>query len=704
MKTTLLLSIVVASASLWNVAELQAATERCDVLVYGGNAPGIVAGIQAARLGKRVIVVEPSKHLGGLTTGGLGATDTGRKQTVGGIAREFYEHVATHYAKSESWKYESAESPSAAGQEHTPDPIAQKNGRSTRWTFEPHVAMDIVRRMLADAKLTVRFKQRIASVKKNGARLAEVRMDDGRVYEAAMFIDASYEGDLMAAAGVDYTWGRESNSRYGEMFNGVRPYYPPVRQFYLPVDPYREIGKAESGLLPGISSAVLKPVGEADQSCQAYNFRLCLTQVAENKRPWTKPDGYEAADYELPARFIAARVAAKQKLEVLDFFGPVMMPNRKSDVNNSGPFSTDWIGGNHDYPNADYRRREEIVRAHERYTRGLFWFLSSDPRVPAEYREAVNSWGLTKDEFPETGGWSPQLYIREARRMVADYVMTDRHCRGLDKAPDGVSLASYIIDSHQCNRVLRDGRIENEGDIGRGPAGPWAVSYRSIVPKRGQCDNLLVPVCISATHAAYGSIRMEPVFMMIAQASATAAIMAMDGSLAVQEVSYADLRRRLESDGLVVEWNEPLKLKYDTIDPRSLPGIVVDDREALAIGAWWLGGPDGFIGEGYLQDRDRYKGDLQLVFRPKVPKAGRYTLNFYYSGGGNRASNVPLTVVANGRTIADITIDEKPRRDGKPLRVGRYDLPAGEILITLSNRGTDGIVTADAVQLVPLKD
>ncbi len=564
--------------------------------------------------------------------------------------------------------------------------------------------MNVLKQMLAEAKLPVRLEQRIDGVKKKGQRLREVRTDDGHVYRAKMFIDASYEGDLMAAAGVTYTWGRESNSQYGEMFNGVRPYYPPVRQFDVPVDPFKTPGETASGLLTGISATPVRPVGEGDRSVQAYNFRLCLTQVEENKRPWTQPADYKVDEYELPTRWIAAAAAAGKTFEIADFFGPVMMPNRKSDVNNSGPFSTDWIGGNHDYPDADYRRRAEIVAAHERYTRGLFWFLSSDPRVPQEFRDKVNRWGLTKDEFPETEGWSPQLYIREARRMVSDTVMTDRHCRGLEKVADPVGLASYIIDSHQCNRVLRDGRIENEGDIGRGPAGPYGISYLATVPKRGECENLSVPVCLSATHAAYGSIRMEPVFMMLAQASATASVMAMDAGVAMQDLPYSELRARLQSDGLTLDWNEPLKSLYNTIDPNKMRGIVVDDRQALAIGPWWMGGSDGFIGEGYMQDRGRDKGALSLVFRPKLPKASRYKIYFFYSGGGNRASNVPVTIETAGKTIAELTVDEKPRRDGKGVSLGVFELPSGEAAtITVSNRGTDGWVTVDAVQLIPVK-
>ena len=523
-----------------------------DICIYGGTASGVAAGVQAARMGKRTVIVEFGSHLGGMSSGGLGATDIGNKAAIGGIAREFYHRIAQHYASDEAWHEETREAY-----------FKQRSGRSTigelsapeatMWTFEPHVAEDIFFAMLNEAKVPVYFRQRLAGSKMEGQRLKEMVMENGKVYRAAMFIDATYEGDLMAKAGVSSTIGREPNQQYGETLNGIRA-ETPQHQFRVAVDPYQKPGGAASGLLPLIQPDAAGQPGEGDHTVQAYNFRLCYTRIPGNRLPHTPPPKYDPSNYELLARYLEALVAAWRAPKLSEFWNPIPMPNGKTDINNNGGFSTDFIGGNYDYPDADYPKRAQIWQAHEDYIRGFIYFLASSPRVPGSLRAEMQLWGPAADEFVDTGGWPHQLYVREARRMVSDYVMTEHNCRGEVQAEDPAGLAAYTMDSHNCRRLVRNGRAENEGDVQVGGFPPYPISYRALVPKRGQCLNLLVPICLSATHIAYGSIRMEPVFMILGQSAATAAVLAIEQNAPVQGVDYARLRGRLVADQQVLEW------------------------------------------------------------------------------------------------------------------------------------------------------
>jgi hypothetical protein len=534
-------ALAIVAAALPAVAE----TYSVDIIVYGGTAGGVATAIQAARDGKSVVLLEFGAHLGGLTTGGLGATDIGNKAAIGGIAREFYERIHVHYAQPEAWRWTKPDDTAGtAGQERSIDPVAQRTGRPTKWTFEPHVAMDVFKQMLAEAKVRSLFGQRLASVKKDGARITEIVMESGDVFRGKMFIDASYEGDLMARAGVSYHVGRESNATYGETLNGVRA-ETPNHQFKVAVDPYVKPGDPKSGLLPNVQPGEGGVVGEGDRCVQAYNFRLCMTKVAANKAPWTKPPGYDEKQYELLARYLEACAAADRLPSVGELMNPVMMPNGKTDTNNNGPFSTDFIGRNYDYPDGDYATRARIWKEHEHYIRGFLYFLATNPRVPQILQDEMNEWGLVKDEFAETDHFPPQMYVREARRMISDYVMTEHDCRWTRSVQDGVGLGAYGMDSHNCQRIVKNGRAENEGDVQVGIRGPYPISYRSIVPKAAQCENLFVPVCLSASHIAYGSIRMEPVFMILGQSSAAAAAIAIDDGVTAQKVSYEKLKAKL---------------------------------------------------------------------------------------------------------------------------------------------------------------
>ncbi|HEX4146046.1 MAG TPA: FAD-dependent oxidoreductase [Pirellulales bacterium] len=518
---------------------LARAEENYDVVVYGGTAGGIAAAIQTARLGKSVLVIEPGRHLGGLTSGGLGATDIGNKKAIGGISREFYQRVLKYYSQPDVWKYEKLA-------DYRSD--RRKPGDDALWTFEPHVAEAILRDMLAESKVPVHFGQRLqrpSGVRRDGAKIASIAMETGQVYTAKMFIDASYEGDLMAGAGVSYHVGREGNSVYGETLSGVQ-LGSKGHQFAVPVDPYRTPGDPTSGLLPGVHAGGPGEQGQGDGRVQAYNFRMCLTDVPENRVPFPKPAGYDPLRYEIGLRMILAG-----QWDGLDLASA--MPNRKTDTNNRGPFSTDNIGMNYDYSDGDYATREKIWQDHVNYQLGWMWFLANDPRVPEAQRKVANQWGLAKDEFQDTDNWPHQLYVREARRMISDYVMTEHNCRGSEVASDPVGLGAYGMDSHNTQRWVKEGHASNEGDVQARVPKPYGISYRSIVPKASQCSNLLVPVCLAASHIGFGSIRMEPVFMVLGQSAATAACQAIDAGQTVQDVDYAKLRERLLADRQVLE-------------------------------------------------------------------------------------------------------------------------------------------------------
>ncbi len=524
-----------------------------DLCVFGGTSAGIVAAVQAARMGKSVVIAHPTKYLGGLTTGGLGATDIGNKAAVGGISREFYQRIARHYAQESVWTQETAADYFAKRRGGQAGASSLSGADATMWTFEPRVAEKVFFDLLNEAKVPVYLEQRLASVKKDGLRITEITMENGKVFRAKMFIDATYEGDLMAQAKVSYHVGREANATYGETLNGIRA-ETPKHQFSVAVDPYVKPGDAGSGRLPFIQPGEGGRPNDGDQRVQTYNYRLCFTTNATNRLPLAPPPGYDTKRYELLARYLEALVAARKQPQLAQFWNPIWMPNHKTDINNNGGFSTDFIGMNWDYPEADYATRDRIAKEHENYTRGFLTFLATSPRVPENMRAEMQTWGPCRDEFLDTGGWPREMYVREARRMIGEIVMTEKHCRALEVVKDSVSLAAYNMDSHNCQRIVKNGRVENEGDVQVPPMKPYPISYRALVPKTGECENLFVPVCLAATHIAYGSIRMEPVFMILGQSAATAAVFAIDDQVPVQKVNYDKLRTRLLADKQILEW------------------------------------------------------------------------------------------------------------------------------------------------------
>jgi hypothetical protein len=489
-----------------------------DVCVYGGTSGCVVAPVQAARMGKRVVLAEPGDHLGGMSSGGLGWTDFGSKTgkaEIGGLAREFYRRVGRHY------------------------------GGNEEFTLEPHVAEQAFDDWVKEAGVMVRFNQRIVAVEKEGRRIRAVVMEDGTVHRASMFLDTTYEGDLMARAGVSHVVGREANAQYGETLNGRQgpATNPRAGTFEVRLDPYAVPGDPASGSLQLLlQPGTLGEPGTADCLVQPNNYRVCLTDRDANKLPLTPPAGYDLADYELLARWIEARAARGEKLSLSSFCKYDPLPNSKYDFNNRWPISTDYIGGASSYPEAGFAERAAIARRHEDYLRGFFHFLATSPRVPENVHREMQRFGLCKDEFARNGGWPHQLYVREARRLVSDFVMTQHHCQGRTLAPNSVGLAAYGIDIHAVRRIVHQGQPVNEGSNGGSVPRPYPIAYASLVPKAAECENLFVTFGLSASHVAFASIRMEPVFMILSQSAATAACLAIDGGVRVQDVRYDSLR------------------------------------------------------------------------------------------------------------------------------------------------------------------
>jgi hypothetical protein len=545
-RTTILLGTMLAAA-------LPAA--EYDVVIYGGSSAGVIAAVQAKAMGKTVIIVSPDVHLGGMSSGGLGFTDTGNKAVIGGLARNFYHRVWKHYNSEESWRWQKRSQYGGKGQGIP----AIDDVHRTMWTFEPHVAEKIFEEYVHENGIPVHRNEwldRDGGVTMSGARITEIRTLSGKSYTGRMFIDATYEGDLMAASGVEYHVGREANSVYGEEWNGIQVGVLHHQHHFgdLKISPYAVPGDASSGLLALVSPQPPGLRGEGDKRIQAYCYRLCLTDVPENRIPISKPEGYDPARYELLARVFEAGWR-----QVFQKFDPI--PNRKTDTNNHGPLSSDNIGMNHDYPDASYERRREILKEHEAYQRGWLYFIGHDPRVPSDVREQMRQWGLPRDEFKDHGGWPHQIYVREARRMIGLHVMTENELRKKRPTPRSIGMGSYTIDSHNVQRyVTPDGFLQNEGDIGVPLQGPYEISYGALVPKHGQCENLLVPICLSSSHIAFGSMRMEPVFMILGQSAATAAVLAIDSGTNVQDVSYAKLREHLLKDGQVLEYVQGQRL------------------------------------------------------------------------------------------------------------------------------------------------
>lgn len=666
-----------------------------DVVIYGGTSAAVTAAVQAVKMERSVVIVCPDTHLGGLSSGGLGYTDTGNKAVIGGLSREFYHRVWKHYQTDNGWAWQKREEYGNKGQGTSA--IDGKN--RTMWIFEPHVAEQVFDDFVRDYKIPVlrdEWLDRKDGVTKSDGRITEIRMLSGKRFRGKMFIDATYEGDLMAVAGVSYHVGREAESVYGEKWNGIRTSVKHHGHWFKkPVDPYVKPGDPSSGLLARISADPPGTESHGDKRIQAYCFRMCLSRHPDNRVQFPKPAGYDASQYAL-----LLRVFETGWRETFNKFDPI--PNLKTDTNNHGPFSTDNIGMNYDYPEGSYERRREIIAEHEQYQKGLMYFLANDARVPADVRERMSIWGLAKDEFKDNGNWPHQIYVREARRMVGRYVMTEHDCLGTRETPECVGMGSYTMDSHNVQRhVTPDGHVQNEGDIGvRCP--PYEISYGSLVPKKAECSNLLVPVAVSSSHIAFGSIRMEPVFLILGQSAATAAVMSIDQDIAVQDLKYDDLKARLIADGQVLEFTGST-FSARSLNPKALKGVVIDDLHAKLTGDWSSSTSTGtFVGSRYLHDGDKKKGQLQASFAAKLEQPGRYEIRLAYTPNPNRATNVPVTV-SIGDTTRTLKVNQKktPPIDSTWISLGEFEVGAGVVVTAdVSNADTDGYVIVDAVQIV----
>jgi hypothetical protein len=521
---------------------------KADVIVYGGTSAAVTAAVQVSRMGRTVILVSPDKHLGGLSSSGLGFTDTGNKEVIGGLAREFYQLIYEHYQKPESWNWQKQSEYGNTGQGNP----AIDGDKRTQWIFEPHVAEAAFEKMIGTDNIKLlrdEWLDRENGVEKKDGKVISIKTLSGKVFKGKIFIDATYEGDLMAAAGVKYTVGREANSVYGETWNGVQKgVFHHGHYFKDPVSPYKIPGDPSSGLLPRISAEIPGENGTGDNKIQAYCFRLCLTQHPENRVSITKPDGYDSTQYEL-----LVRVSETRWNEFFGKYDPI--PNLKTDVNNHGPFSYDNIGMNWDYPQASYERRKEIINEHILYQKGLLYFMATDKRLPESVRETMNKWGYAKDEFADNGNWPYNIYVREARRMIGEYVMTENDVLGKRNLPRTIGMGSYTMDSHNVQRyVTPEGFVQNEGDLGVRPDRPYQIDLGAIMPKKQDCLNLLVPVAVSSSHIAFGSIRMEPVFMILGQSAGIVAVMSLDTKTDLHGLKYENVRGRLEAYGQILNY------------------------------------------------------------------------------------------------------------------------------------------------------
>ncbi len=522
-------------------------TLSADVVIYGGTSAAVTAAVQVAKMGKKVIVVSPDKHLGGLSASGLGWTDTGDKSVIGGLARNFYHRLYLHYQKEESWKWQESSDYGNVGQGN----VAIDGDNRTMWIFEPHAAEMVFDQLIEENDIPLyreEWLDRDGGVSMKGTAIKSIRTLSGKVFKGREFIDATYEGDLMAEAGVSYFVGREGCDVYGEKWNGVQTgVLHHGHHFKNDISPYIIPGDPGSGVLPRISKEDPGEYCEGDGRIQAYCFRMCLTKVPENRVEITRPDDYDSTQYELLARIFDAGWR-----DLFNKFDPI--PNHKTDVNNHGPFSSDNIGMNYDYPEAGYERRKEIVLEHVSYQMGLLYFLVSDPRVPPELQEEMAQWGYAKDEFTDNAHWPHNIYVREARRMIGEFVMTENEVLGKQPVNNPIGMGSYTMDSHNIQRYIKpDGFVQNEGDIGVHPGEPYRIDMGSILPIREECTNLLVPVALSSSHIAFGSIRMEPVFMILGQSAATLASLAVAEGKGIHEIPYEQLRTSLLKDGQVLE-------------------------------------------------------------------------------------------------------------------------------------------------------
>lgn len=633
---------------------------KADVCVYGATSSGVIAAYTAKKLGKSVVVIEPSNHLGGLTSGGLGYTDIGNKYVIQGLALDFYRKIGKHYGDFE------------------------------QWIFEPHVAEQIFQQYIHNAKINVLYRCRLVSVKKQNGYITKIQVEHNDKndtmklsVQAKMFIDCSYEGDLMAKARVPYFVGREDNKQFNETYDGVQ--LMNGHQFPDGIDPYKVEGDSASGLLWGISKDALQPNGTGDKKVQAYCFRTCLTNDPSNRIEIKKPINYDSTHYNLFLRYI-------NKIKPKDlnaFFIISLMPNHKTDINNNGPFSIDMIGMNYAYPEGNDSTRQAIKNSLEDYTKGLFYFIGHDHRMPVHLRESMLQWGYPKDEYTDNNNWTPQMYVREARRMKGAYVMTQANCQGRKVVNDGIGMAAYTMDSHNCQRIVVNGMVKNEGNVEIGGFDPYPISYRSIIPQEKDCKNLLVPVCLSATHIAYGSIRMEPVFMVLGQSAGVAAAVAIDTKNDVQSVDVNRIKHILITNPLA---------------DGSQPDILIDNdnlKNVTITGKWNIR-KEGAFGLSLLTTEGDSRELKSVQYSPNILKSGFYNVHLFLSKPLGMSDKITIFVKEQNKIRKVIVhtknFEIKGQTSGTWVSIGKYRFTKGnKTYVEITNKDADGLVVADAV-------
>jgi hypothetical protein len=661
------------------------AAMQADVIVYGATPGGCCAAIAAAREGVSVILLEPTGHVGGVNTGGLSFSDSNQtvRSTLRGLFEEWHSRIEKDYQDRRV---------------QLPYKVGVKD--QAHWTYEPHVAARVTNLMLAEAGVKVMTRRVLRLVEKEGDTIIRIKTSDGD-FSAAIFIDGTYEGDLLAAAGVTWTIGREGRSEFGESLAGKQ--YPKPRM-------------AISGLgsngdpLPLITTMDAGPDDGADRNVMVYSFRLCVTKNPANRVPFPRPAHYDGSRFEVLRRHFAQE---KRHQLPWDFYP---LPGHKFDANNGigKQFSMGLVGGGNRWCDEDEAGRAKIWEAHKQYTLEMYHFLSNDPAVPAEIREEYAQIGLCGDEFAEYGHWSPQLYVREGRRMVGEYVLSQRDIKEEPRKGDAIVVSSFPIDSHDCQRIGTGLMVVNEGTImpvrmpGRGHGYPYQIPYRSITPKAAECRNLLVPVALSCTHVGISSIRVEPTWMSLGQSAGVAAAISAKQNIAVQQLQYPELRARLLAQRQVLDLpvlsDQPSEKRSVTnIDPKSLPGLVLDDSQADLKGRWsHSSGFKPHVGSGYQHDERRADGESIAMFCFSAPSRGKYDIRMAYSAHDTRATNVPVTIESRGRAIV-FKVDQRVRmNDGEVFRsIGHVELD-GDCVITIRNSGTDGFVIIDALQLLQL--
>ena len=633
---------------------------QSDVCVYGGTSGGVIAAVAAARLGKTASLVLVNNHVGGLTSGGLGVTDIGNANSIGGMAHEFYLRVGQAYGSTNAVYY-----------------------------FEPHVAEQAYLAMLNGAGVPIYTNQQLASVTMSNLSITQITMSDGTIYRAKEFIDTTYEGDLMALAGVTFTVGREGTSVYSETLAGIQT--PGGGYTY---DPYIVPGNAASGLLPFVQAGSAGTQGQGDNKVQVYNFRLCLTQNVTNQIPITAPANYSEATYELFRRYIAARVAQDGSVALNQLIDvQTIIPNGKTDINANGELSTDYVGYNYTYPTNTYAGRQVIYQQHQDYIRGMLYYFATSTNVPANVRTSMQSWALAKDEFQDNGGWPYPLYVREARRMVSDYVMTQQNALGSRAVTDSIALASYTLDSHPVQRLAVNGNSRWEGSIGTSVPFPYGVSYHSIIPSVGQCQNLFCTFALSASHVGFASVRLEPVFMMVSQSGATAASLAIDNNVPVQQVDYPTLAAKLTTNGQILAW---------VTESNSTNGIILDNDSTNGVtksAGWTSGSNQGGWNDDYLHDGSNGKGTKWVQYNPTLPTSGTYNVYQWWVASSNRSTNTPVDITAaNGTTR--VLVNQVIAQGGW-FKILTTNFNAGtNSLVTIRNDNTQAgtYVIADAVR------